>query len=305
MEPQRIIGIDENGLGPRLGPLVVTGVRLRLSGTPLTMTTLRAATRLDDSKRVFSPARRDRGEALALGVLAGGGERSLQDLLAERSVPVPWRPPADCPAADRALSGACPALALSRPLPRWAERAADLQPAFERLGVAVERVAFAVLCPGTLNVALSGDTTKLAVDLRLFETVAMRLLEGAQDVEEIVCGKVGGTDRYGERFAVWADYPVRPIVEGPERSTYQIRGVGRVSFLRDADATEPAVAIASVVGKYVRELWMGELASAAGWDGPAPSGYHDEATTRLIEHVRTAVAQGTWRLPAGCILRAR
>ena len=59
------------------------------------------------------------------------------------------------------------------------------------------------------------------------------------------------------------------------------------------------MAIASVVGKYVRELWVDDLARAVGWAGPAPSGYHDEATARLGGDDCEAIGAGVCRLPAG------
>lgn len=348
MGPRRVIGVDENGLGPRLGPLVVTGVRLRLEGPAPTIAELRAATGLDDSKRIFAPDRRGRGEALALGTLGARAAGSLAELLAGRTVALPWAPPEGCefrgadPTGGPPLAGACavsttstprrsgvaaspdgaasrrprpetgsapparlcPALP-ARPLPRWTNEVAEVAGGLERLGVAIERVAWAVLCPGILNVALADDTSKLAVDLRLFEAVVEALRDGAGSECAAVCGKVGGTDRYAERFAAWAGRVRRVEVESRAMSRYEVEGVGPVSFVRDADACEPAVATASVLGKYVRELWMDDLAAAVGWPGPTPSGYHDAASARLEARLREAAATGALPLPGGCVRRAR
>lgn len=307
VEARRVIGVDENGLGPRLGPLVVTGVRLRLAGAAPTFAELRAATGLDDSKRVFSPGRRGRGEALALGVLGLAGAGSPAELLAERLVALPWEPPGACPATPRRLDAStspCPALPV-RPVPRWTARVEDVAGGLQRLGMAVERVAWAVLCPGLLNVALRDGTSKLAVDLRLFELVVQALRDGTDGECEAICGKVGGTDRYAERFVRWAGRAVRVELESRARSTYVVDGVGRVSFVRDGDASEPAVAMASVLGKYVRELWMDDLAAAAQWDGPTPSGYHDEASARLEARLRERIAAGELRCPTDCVRRVR
>ncbi len=303
VEVRRIIGVDENGLGPKLGPLVVTGVRLRLAGAPPSFAALREATGLDDSKRVFAPGRRGRGEALALGVLGVRGAGSPAELLRGRLVAPPWSAPDACRGGTDGM-GLCPALPL-RPLPRWTTEVRDVAAGLERLGVVVERVACAVLCPGTLNVALADGTSKLAVDLRLFEVVVQALRDDAAGPCEASCGKVGGTDRYAERFAAWAGREVRVVLESRACSTYDIGGVGRVSFVRDADASEPAVATASVVGKYVRELWMDDLAAAAAWEGPTPSGYHDAASERLAARLRERIAAGVLAYPAGCVRRAR
>ena len=42
----------------------------------------------------------------------------------------------------------------------------------------------------------------------------------------------------------------------PSQSSYHFPGLGRVCFVRDADAHDPLVMLASLVGKYVRELLM-------------------------------------------------
>lgn len=298
-----LVGIDENGLGPRMGPLVVTGVRL--AGPAHPMERLRAAAGLDDSKSVFSGGRRARGEALALAIL---GLRSdpggLPGLLSGIGVRAPWGRPPACPFdAAAADLGVCPAVASHGPLPRWgASGPSAARDALDALGVVVERVSSVVLCPGALNARLERGVSKLAVDLALFETVGDVSAGGDA---RVVCGKVGATDRYASRFSIWSGRVAGVLEESRAASRYLIDGVGEVMFALDADATEPAVAMASVVGKYVRELWMDGMAASFDWRGPHPSGYHDRVTASFLEHCAAAVAAGRSALPAYCLLRLR
>lgn len=319
------IGIDENGLGPRMGPLVATGVRLRIEGRSPSMAALRSATGIDDSKRVFSPARRDRGEGLALGLLGRtpAGSVALIDCV---GMPAPFSPPPECPFdAPFARRGACPAVMGDAPLPRWALGtglrggpasaftsadepgcgAADLRAALAAFGIVVERIVSIILCPGMLNARLAAGVSKLAVDLSLFETVAEELAAGAAGGIRIVCGKIGATERYAERFSIWKGRAIRVLDESHGISRYAVGGIGEVAFVLDADAIEPAVAMASVVGKYLREVWMDDLARSFDWPGRAPSGYHDALTTRFLDHAERSLAGGTSGLPAGCLRRLR
>src|SRR5439155_26909298 len=70
------------------------------------------------------------------------------------------------------------------------------------------------------------------------------------------CGKVGGFDRYTFGPIVDAGCLHVPLVEGRARSEYQVAGVGRVAFVRDADASHMLVSMASLVGKWVRDTLM-------------------------------------------------
>jgi ribonuclease HII len=303
-----VVGIDENGLGPRLGPLVVTGVRLRLRGDPPPVERLRAETGLDDSKKVFSPARRGRGEALALGVIAAAGlglPERYGRLLERIALPSPFPPKGACGGAAAARLGRCVPLGDGPALPRWAAAPAGLSEPLGRLGVAIDRVASIVLCPGALNDAIDAGRSKLDIDLALFEAVGEALAAEAGGAE-VVCGKVGGTNRYRCRFTRWPAEGTSVEVESRARSAYRVPGIGRVVFERDADAGHSAVAIASVVGKYVRELWMDGLAKASGWSGEAPSGYHDPVTARFVDATAGRLAGPGGVLPHGdCLVRRR
>jgi hypothetical protein len=63
--------------------------------------------------------------------------------------------------------------------------------------------------------------------------------------------------------------------------------------------------LASLVGKYVRELFMSRIAGHYPGDdeAPRPSGYHDPVTARFVE--RTALVRKRRRLPDRCFERER
>ena len=94
-----------------------------------------------------------------------------------------------------------------------------------------------------------------------------------------------------------------PLRVGLEESGEVPRVLGG-DFVLDGDATEPAIGLASMVGKYVRELWMHRLnrywLDAVPGTMPA-SGYHDPVTQRLVD--ATALVRREREIPDDCFAR--
>ena len=94
-------------------------------------------------------------------------------------------------------------------------------------------------------------------------------------------GRVGG-----EAAAEAGAEEGQPVaVEGRPASRYRLAGLGTVAFVRDADGSDLLVALASLVGKYVREVLMNKISAHYRRDDPSlprPSGYRDPVTERFI-----------------------
>jgi hypothetical protein len=134
-------------------------------------------------------------------------------------------------------------------------------------------------------------------------TLAARADAGA-DVYAL-CGKVGGFDFYGDRFGPLGGRLHTVLCEGRARSEYQLPGVGRMAFLRDADDTHLIVGLASLVGKWVRDHLMRRIVrwhQAHVPDAPNASGYHDPVSTRFIES--TALVRKRLKVADQCFERA-
>ncbi len=105
------------------------------------------------------------------------------------------------------------------------------------------------------------------------------------------CGKVGGFNSYSAAFGPMSGRLHAVAMEGRARAAakYHMPGVGQLAFVRDADAKHLLVCMASLVGKWVRDLLMARIVRyhrAELPDAPDASGYHDPVTTRFISATR-------------------
>lgn len=306
MQPVRRIGVDENGLGARLGPLIVTAVSARVDERGHRTLSRRLPARiradLDDSKQLVSHADVRIGEAWAR-VLAPGAEipSALLDqiLLEGREVltsPCPGHVKAQCWNTNGERFEAEPALV---------ERISRHRNALAERGVELTDVKTAMLCTKRLNLAREQGINRFVSDLHAMErlVIELRRLAGANLLA--VCGKVGGMGDYSKFFGPLAGQLHTVLEQGAKRSSYYFPGLGELHFVRDADASDPLVMLASLVGKYVRELLMARVARYYPSDSgaAAPSGYHDPVSRRFVE--RSALVRRERGVPDVCFERAR
>jgi ribonuclease HII len=321
----RWVGIDEAGYGPNLGPLVMTAVVAESSQTSagepanrangtlrfwddLVATVDRAGgdpARLwvDDSKAILRGGRgRDRLEAACLAAVAAAGY-GLPVSLAELLERIGDGPPTDYELTpwleqhdgERAWPWICTqieaeALGARQPLapPGDAWRLA-----------AIHTV---IVGPSRFNAELAELDSKASVHFGAFSRLLRRVWDRAADGRPtaVTGDKHGGRHYYLEPLTraipgVWID-------RGPERaesSQYTIRHAGRrleLCVVPRADQTDGLVALASIVSKSIRELWMDGFNAywCARVPGLRPSaGYPVDARRfrRAIEH---AAQQAGW-----------
>jgi ribonuclease HII len=274
-----LIGIDEAGYGPNLGPFVMSSVALRVPADLAEANLwrpLRAAVRrhreaddgrllLEDSKLVYSTARGlkvlETGVLAVLGCIDG---RCLDEFtLARLLINL-------CASAGKDLSGEC-WYAGTTPLPIAADTA-DLGEASERLaracaeaGVYWGPVYSVVVCPPRFNAVLDRWGSKgLVLSLGLAELLRANLGPD-RDAEAVafLIDKHGGRNTYAALLQqAVPDGMVLAVEERPERSVYRVAGLPaevRLTFAPRADASHLCVALASMVSKYLRELFMSEF----------------------------------------------
>ncbi len=310
MDPAIRIGIDENGLGPRLGPLVVTAVVARTVGDGHERAEKKARgamrARLGDSKKLVAHGNTALGEAWAraIGRKKGLAEPESPEALVRAlslDPPAVLRAPCPSPHAEQCWSAEGEAFVADEALVDTVTR--DLA-RLEGQGVCILRVACVVTCVRRLNDGIARGLTRFHVDLHCMERLAHDARERSEGDVIATCGKVGGFNRYPPAFGPLGGRLHAVAEEGRKRSEYAVPGLGRIAFVRDADDNHMLVSMASLVGKWVRDLLMARVVRyhrADDPDLPDASGYHDPVTTRFIDATR--LSRGRRALPDDCFTR--
>jgi ribonuclease HII len=84
---------------------------------------------------------------------------------------------------------------------------------------------------------------------------------------------------------------VRPLRGRRGQRRYVVDGLGEIRFEVDADARHLPVSLASIVGKYIREVCMLRIGEFYRREVPGlklASGYHDPVTRQFIVETRQA-----------------
>lgn len=311
MEPQSVVlGIDENGLGPRLGPLVVTAVVALTTPEGL----LRAESkprgkmreRLDDSKKLVAYGDSGLGEAWARAIvrrMLGSDPRTPEALVRALSLDGPDALQAPCPDDHARQCWQHEGETFTCDDALVAEVEADLAKLQDK-GVTIARAACVLMCTRRLNEGVARGLSRFQMDLHAMERLALDARERAGKDVLATCGKVGGYDSYPAAFGPLSGRLHAVAIEGRARSEYVVPGVGRLAFVRDADASNMLVSMASLVGKWMRDRLMSRIVRYHREHDPElpdASGYHDPVTARFVE--ATALSRKRRKLEDDCFER--
>ena len=309
-----VIGMDEAGYGPNLGPLVVSVTVWEVPGSPQRTNLWRAfesvltnepaagdvRLHVGDSKQVYNPARGLRAlERAVLCALEICGDRPQcwNDLLRQLTggavhgdEPEPWFDGSDLGLPHSADCGCW-----DEPATLWRKRS-------QKRGIRLRAVASDVVLTERFN-RMTDECGKGAALSR----ISMQLLRRFWDPESaepvlVLADKHGGRNRYDELIDEITDgQMIFRIEEGRDLSRYKV-GNSELRFQTRSEEHLP-VALASMVSKYVREIAMvlfnrywsahvPELRPTAGYPGDSHRFRADIAAAQAQLGIRDAVL---WR----------
>jgi ribonuclease HII len=268
-----IIGIDEAGYGPNLGPLVMTAVGCRVPDSvrepDLWRHLQRAVRRLheeddgrivvEDSKLVYSPARGLADLERAAIAAMPRWPRTVHDLIGIL-----------CLTAAGHLKDECWYTGTSL-LPVGAEPDACTTAAARFKEVCHQQsfhfgvLSSVVVSPAAFNATVERWGSKGAVLALAMADLVRRVCQSDLALQPVsfFIDKHGGRNYYAAALqAAFDDAMVLARIEGDLQSVYEVVGQARtieVTFEPRADVSHFCVALASMVSKYLRELLMLEF----------------------------------------------
>ena len=308
------IGTDEAGYGPNLGPLVVTGTLWKTQACEDDLYQLLAPCVADqppgrnnrnyqdgqsiaiaDSKVVYrskSIQHLEKSVLTMLSLVSGTVPRTLRELtrLVKRDV-------ADSFFEDIFWLTGCCKEKVSLPIECSVDDIASAADRFliqcDSSDVSLLAIKTEIVLPEDFNDSIARQGNKANVLSGRTMEVVQRLL-GQCDGDVLVdCDKHGGRSRYQHLIEQYlTDSPVEIAKEGAEQSSYRWSGDGLAAQIRFTARGEGqlAVALASMVSKYVREVYM--RAWNAYWighqEGLKPTkGYPEDAKRFRIDIAQT------------------
>ncbi|MGL6096328.1 MAG: hypothetical protein ACRC7O_11095 [Fimbriiglobus sp.] len=295
-----VVGIDEAGYGPNLGPLLQAAVAVRLPADDVAgWETLKPHVRragekadkrvlVDDSKLVHTGkhglVKLERGVTAVLGVPAG----PLADWLGTVLLP------------DRLADlRADPWFAGDSGLPLFPDPPPSLADAFAARDVSARICAVNAVPATVFNQVVAGSGSKatvLSIGLVELLRAADRTLPPGEPLV-VIADKQGGRNFYGPvLLGAFPDGWVVAECESAVESRYCVENLARpvrVIFRPEADSGSISVALASMLCKYVREVCMRQFNRF--WAGHVPglkptAGYPVDAK-RFYAEIRPALAR--------------
>jgi len=300
-----VVGIDEAGYGPNLGPLVQAAVALRLpDGDPAGWETLRPVVRrcgekadgrllIDDSKQVYTRhglAALERGVQAALLLM----ESTVGDLLRRSALPgvheeltgEAWYDPAE------------PAPVAADPGTVFADFDAFAKRSEAGAGFGAP-AASVVPAPRFNRVCDENGSKAVVLSHGLAELIPAALGGMRRDGEPVViqCDKHGGRNYYAAMLQeAFPDGWIVPERESADESRYRVELLDRpvtITFRPRAEADSVAVALASMLCKYLREVCMRQFNRfwAVHVPGIRPTAGYPGDAKRFFEEIRPAMAK--------------
>ncbi|MCX7734308.1 MAG: hypothetical protein N2254_06055 [bacterium] len=239
-----VCGIDENGLGPFLGPLIITAYEREEKNTDPT-----EYSKIKDSKEIFSRKPNDFEIIEEFFLKELGKTQNLYEIF-RRSIFRNWIEKV-CPISPKTLCFS------DVKIPQWINHSENLKDSIT--DKANKNIRFAIICPHILKIKVQELGSKFSANAYFVCYMALK-----SNSEKVICGKSGFKKNYEyEMIKAMQDIGIKAdlkkIQESNEISSYIVQSedtTKQIHFVKDADSKFQEVSFASIIGKYIRELCM-------------------------------------------------
>ncbi len=292
---KRVLGIDENGLGPLMGPLVVTGTLLKYGGDGTCW-----FDDIADSKTFFSARSKNKFSRM---------EETAASIFYLANKEFPSSPAAilnafctgtSCISGENICTGNLPKDFIWAKPEKIKKRCDEFALWAAKNDVGIEKVRSFAVCPNRINSFTEKGGTKLLLDFLTFCSIVKDVPE--KDNLEVQAGKIGGIKFYRDYLLYnFPGYSPAALEEKEDISSYSLqngRTGFRMDFIMDVEKKSFAAALSSITGKYVRELFMESIRKTLGIAGDI-SGYHDRKTKKHVASLNLD------KFPSSCLFRRK
>lgn len=305
------LGVDENGLGPIMGPLIITGVETEIKNNQNKKTQYN----IKDSKEIFRRKQKDFKtiEKIFFRYFRTNF-KTVRDVFSKSMLKDEIE--RICPIGPEKI---CFSNKIS--LPVWIKEEGDEKSLRNEIDLSslglcfgeLKRTLFMIVCPNILSKYIERFGSKFSANS--FFMVRLGLKSPA---EEVICGKSGYKKSYEREISLAIEdetdksLNLKIVMESGEESVYEIMNNGetikRFHFIKDADQKFPEVALASIIGKYIREISMLSITKFIEPSSQKPiSGYgrknaFEEISRKIIEKSKYEFSK---EIPKSCIVRER
>jgi len=345
-------GIDENGLGPYLGPLIITSVETQENKNDRKEENIREKSfingenfiknrkdtenrgKIKDSKAIFSRRKEDyeKIEKIFFSIFGKSGEINSDEIQPDTVFQVFAKSE-----FSKEIIEMCPIspekICFSKiTIPLWVknenstqneskkgeiksnQEGNEIEEEQEKIASKKLKVRYAILCPGLLSKYIKIMGSKFSVNS--YFMVKMALLSSS---EKVICGKSGFKKSYKNEIEkalqdLKINYrKIKIEKEENEESIYEIleeregkeRTLKKIYFIKDADEKFHEVALASQIGKYIREICMLSLTKFLDEKSTFPiSGYgKKENMKKIAESIIQMAYSQKIKIPQECIER--
>jgi len=283
------IGIDENGFGSLTGPLVITG-------TVIEMEKEKWFQHICDSKIFFSSRSESKFKKLEEFVISLYYSIKKQMPSSPTEIVNYLSPEFKCLSRVDICFKNIPDKFLWANPRNAKEEGEKLLKWMEKEKIFIKDVKSEIVCAKKFNELIKKGNSKFIIDLSHFCKIVKKFNKGNSF---IYAGKIGGMKYYLKYLRYFfPEYEIYEEIEGEKKSIYLFEGKDnfKFGFFLDVEKISFPASVSSIVGKYIREIFMESFRKSTGIREKI-SGYRDKKTKKAISILST--------FPQECIVRIK